>query len=367
MPKVLSRRALNRATMQRQLLLERVAMDPVAAVEHLDGLQAQEPRDPYVALWTRLAPFDPHELGRALEERRVVRMALMRATIHLVSASDALALRPLTQPVLDAELARHPAHAPHLRGVDVGPAMRAAAEALAERPMTPAQLRTVLGEAFPDLDGPSLAYAARCLLPLVQVPPRGVWGQRGQVTLTTTDAWLGRPLDRSARIDDVVPRYLAAFGPALPADVSTWCRLTGMREVLARMRPTLRVFHDERGRELFDVPDAPLPDPDTPAPVRFLPEYDNAVLSHSDRSRYTPDDMAALATDERVLGTVLVDGMIAATWTTRRDADRTTLVVRHLPGLARADLDNVAAEGVALARFIAPERDEVDVRLVAPG
>ncbi len=366
MADVLTRRALNRATMARQLLLERHELAPLAAVAHLVGLQAQNPGDPYLALWSRLVGFDPDELGRHVAERRAVRIVVMRATIHLLTADDALTLRPLTQPVLTAELRRHRDHAPHLRDLDLGPLMADAAAAMAERPLTTTQLRAALAALHPALDAPSLAYAARCLLPLVQVPPRGVWGRRGAVTLTTTDSWLGRPLDRNARIDDVVRRYLAAFGPALPADLATWSRLTGFREVLDRMRPTLRTFRDEHGRELVDVPDAPLPDPDTPAPVRFLPAYDNVVLSHADRSRYVPDDVAALATEGPVHGTVLVDGSIAATWSQDQVGGAATLTVRHLPR-SRRELAAIAAEAERLLRFLHAAAGAHDVRLVAVG
>ena len=285
---VLGRRALNRATMARQLLLERADLAPVDAVAHLVGMQAQVPLNPYLGLWSRLRDFRPEELGRALEDREVVRIVAMRATIHLLTADDCLLLRPLCQPVLDGELARHPAMAPVLRGVDLRPVLAFASDVLAQRPRTGPQLRAALAERFPELDATALAYACRNHLALVQVPPRGVWGRRGQVTTTTAESWLGRPLVANPSVDDVVVRYLRAFGPATAADIAAWSRLTGFREVIDRLRPRLRAFRDERGRELVDVPDAPLPDPDTPAPVRFLPEYDNVALSHADRRRYTP-------------------------------------------------------------------------------
>ncbi len=201
---VLTHRELNRATLARQLLLERSTMESFAAVEHLVGLQAQNPLDPYLALWSRLQAFDPDALGRLLEERRVVRIVVMRGTVHLVSASDALELRPLMQPVLDAELSRHSEFAPRLVGVDVKPVLEFAVSTLADKPLSGAQLRPLLADRFPELDAPALAYACRCLHPLVQIPPRGVWGRTMQVTLAPLEAWVGRPrregpIDRPCR------------------------------------------------------------------------------------------------------------------------------------------------------------------------
>jgi hypothetical protein len=366
-PDVLGRRALGRATLARQLLLERSAIAPGGAVHHLVGLQAQNPGDPYLALWSRLDPFDPFDVGRLVEQRALVRIVAMRATIHLLTADDCLALRPLCQPVLDGELWRRRDHAPHLCDVDLAPVLGHAAELLAAEPMPPAALGRALAERFPALDGAAMAYAARNLLALVQVPPRGVWGQRGQVTVTTAQSWLGRPMAADPSIDEVVERYLRAFGPALPADLAAWSRLTGFAEIIERMAPRLRRFHDERGRCLVDVPDVTLPDPDTPAPVRILPQYDNALLSHADRSRYTHDDVAALATTGPVHGTALVDGSIAATWSLTRDVDRAVMTVRHLPRLARSDRAELAAEAMRALAFLAPDAPSVDVRLEGAG
>jgi hypothetical protein len=348
---LLSRRALNRATLARQLLLDRVAMPALDAVRHLVGMQAQVPLDPYTGLFSRLAGFGPEELAGLLERREVVRIVVMRATIHLVTADDCLVLRPLTQPVLDRELARHRDFAPALRGVDVQPVLAYARSVFAEAPRTTTELRAVLGERFPDLHAGALAYACRCLLPLVQVPPRGVWGRTGQVALTTVEAWLGRPLATRPSVDELMLRYLGAFGPASVADATTWSRLTGLRAVFERLRPQLRAFRDERGRQLFDLPDAPRPGEDVPAPVRFLPEYDNVLLSHADRSRITP---APLSVAQRAHGTVLVDGFVSATWA----LDGTTLTVRHA-GVGAGALEDVEAEGLRLVRFLGLAAGEV--------
>ena len=329
---VLDQRALNRATRARQHLLERTPLSPLDAVGSLVGLQAQVPRDPYVALWSRLDGFRAEELSLLLEERQAVRTVAMRGTIHLLTSDDALAIRPLVQPVLDAELARHPEHGPRLRDVDLGPALATARELLGERPLTTTELRAGLAERHPEVDAPAAAYACRCLLALVQVPPRGLWRRGGTVRLSTLEAWVGRALDGASSLDRLVVRYLSAFGPATVADVATWSRLTGLRPVLERLRPDLATFRDERGRELFDLPDAPRPDPETPAPPRFLPEYDNVLLSHADRSRFTPAGVQSGFAGVEGLGHggVLHDGQFVGLWR----VENGTLVVRHPVPLA---------------------------------
>jgi hypothetical protein len=365
---VLSRRALNRATLARQLLLRRSDMPPLDAVEHLVGLQAQIPLNPYTALWSRLEGFRPDSLVELLVDRRVVRVVVMRATIHLVSADDCLLLRPLMQPVLDAELGRHPEYAPALRGVDLDPVLAFARRVLAERPRTGTELRAVLEERFPEYDGAALAYACRCLLALVQVPPRGLWGRTGQVTSTTAEAWLERPLADEPSIDDVVLRYLEAFGPATVADVATWSRLTRFRAVLERLRPRLQTFRDEHGRELFDLPNAPRPDPDTSAPPRFLPEYDNVLLSHADRGRFVSEEhrgrLSAVAAP--IHGAVLHDGFVCGLWRLDRDGDTgsATLVVNHVERLTKRGTAALAAEGRRFLRFVAADAGTHDVRFV---
>ena len=366
---VLSDRALNRATLERQLLLCRADRAPESVVEHLVGLQAQVPMNPYTALWSRLEGFRPDDLATLLLERQVVRIPVMRATIHLVSAEDCLLLRPLMQPVLDAELARHPEYAPALRQIDLEPVLAFARVLLAEQPRTGTQLRTAFEERFPGHDAAALAYACRNLLALVQVPPRGVWGRTAQVTSATAESWIGRSLASRPSIDDVVLRYLGAFGPATVADISAWSRLTGMREVVDRLRPRLRALRDESGRDLLDLPDAPRPEADTPAPPRFLPEYDNVLLSHADRGRFAADDnRVRLGTSPGpVHGSVLYDGFGCGVW--RLDRDRatgtTTLVVSHVRPLAKRAQSSLAAEGRRLLRFVAADAATHDVRFDA--
>jgi hypothetical protein len=309
-------RALNRALLERQLLLRRAPRGVEDALEHLVGLQAQAPLAPYVALWSRLRDFDPADLSAALEERRAVRTTLMRVTIHLVTARDALALRPLVQPVTEQVFRTSQFHR-DVDGVDLDEVLRRARALVEERPRTRVELGAALGEHFTDRDPGSLAYAVSFLAPLVHVPPRGVWGTTGPAALTTVQSWVGGDLPEAADPDTAVLRYLAAFGPATVADVAKWSRVTGLRAVVDRLRPRLRTFRDEAGRELFDVPGAPLPDPDTPAPPRFLPEFDNVLLSHADRTRIIPADgprLPLFAGNGARTGTFLVDGFLRGTW-----------------------------------------------------
>jgi len=362
---VLTARALNRATLERQLLLERSERSVLDTIDHLVGMQAQVPHNPYIGLWSRLAHFSPDELGRLMLDRQVVRIVAMRGTLHLVTADDCLVLRPLMQPVLDAELARHRDHGPALAGVDLGPALDFARTFVAERPRTGTELRNAFADRFPDLDAAALAYACRNLLAFVQVPPRGIWGRTAQVASTTAEAWLGRPLVENPSIDDVVVRYLGAFGPATVADVASWSRLTGMRDVVERLRPRLRSFLDEHGRELFDLPNAPRPDPESRAPSRFLPEYDNVLLSHADRSRFARADRRGKPwTASTIQGAVLHDGTFAGTWYIERDRENATatLVVDHVPLTVRAQA-SVGAEGGRFLRFHEPAAASHDVRL----
>jgi hypothetical protein len=366
---VLSRRALNRATLARQLLLERSPLPALEAVERLVGLQAQEPLNPYTALWSRLDGFRPESLAALLEERHVVRIAVMRSTVHLVSADDCLVLRPLMQPVLDAELARHREFSPALGDVDLAPVLAYARAVLGEAALSGTELRATLANRFPEHDAAALAYACRNRLALVQVPPRGLWGRTAQVRSTTVESWLGRALAARPSLDAVVLRYFGAFGPAAVADVAAWSRLTGLRPVVDRLRPRLQAFRDERGRELFDLPDAPRPDADTPAPPRFLPEYDNLLLSHDDRSRFVRDPRRAQLSGVRgrIHGSVLDDGLVCGVWRLERDraSGRATLVVTHVTPLSKRARAAVAAEGRRLLRLVAADTSDHDVRLLA--
>jgi hypothetical protein len=350
---VLGPRELNRATLERQLLLRRRKLSAVEAIEHLVGMQAQAPAPPYVGLWTRLEDFHPDDLKRLILERRAVRIALMRNTVHLVSARDCLAMRPLMQPVFDRTLYSTRANRANLEGVDIEALVAAGRALLEERPRTAKELGKLLQEQWPEHDPASLARAIRHLVPLVQVPPRGLWGKSGPAAHTTAEAWLGRPLDPASSLEETILRYLGAFGPATVKDVQTWSGLTRLGEVIERVRPRLRIFRDERGKELFDVPDAPMPDPDTPALPRFLPEFDNLILSHADRTRVIAEEYrkAIASKNGMVPASVLVDGFVRGTWKTERSRGKATLEVKPFEPLAKEDRDALAEEGEQLIRF----------------
>ncbi len=330
-------------------MLRRESRPAAEVIEHLVGLQAQEPRDPYVTLWSRIEGFRPEELEGLIEGRKAVRMTLMRGTIHLVTDRDCLALRPAMQSVCERMFWSGSPFGKQLRDVDVDEVV-AAGRAHLEEPLTRSQLKPLLAERWPDADADSLTYAVAYLVPLVQVPPRGLWSRSGRATLTTADSWLGRRVKHSAKPDDAVRRYLTAFGPASVKDIATWSGLTGVRKIVERLRGGLRTFRDENGVELFDVPDAPLADPATPAPVRFLAEYDNVFLSHADRSRIVdPADRPRFGGwDGRFFRIVLVGGFIRAIWR-QEDGD---IVVKPVHRLSKKDTAAVAAEGRRLAAFI---------------
>ena len=361
---VLSQRALNRALLERQLLLRREKRSAAETMEHLVGMQAQVPGNPYVALWSRLEGFQPEELSRLIAERQAVRTSLMRATIHLVTARDCLALRPVMQSVLKRTFASS-AFARNIAGVDLDALLTAGRELLEARPRTRAELRPLLAQRWPGYDDDSLAAAIGFLLPVVQVPPRGLWGKSGAARLTTVEAWLRQPLDFNSNPDDTVLRYLAAFGPATVADIRIWSRLSGLREVVERLRPRLLTFRDQGGRELFDLPHAPRPDPETPAPPRFLPEYDNILLSHDDRSHIIPDNRGLPMPAGRggELGAVLVDGFLSGMWRVIRDRGNATLSIETDGSWTKANRTAVADEGARLLAFLAADAHDRNVQL----
>jgi hypothetical protein len=358
----LSQRALNRATLDRQLLLRRHPLPARQAVRHLAGLQAQAPLAPHLGLWTRLSGFTPDDLSTLLTERKVVRAPIMRATVHAVDAADFAAFRPLFGPLMTAGLRAN--YGRNLTGVDPDELAAAASSVLAERPLTRAQLAKALSARWPDADPMSLAYAVTYLVPVVQVPPRGLWGRSAQATWTTATSWLSDTVEAPAAnpIEELVLRYLAAFGPATVADAQTWSGLTRLREVTDRL--DLRAYRGPDGAALLDLPEITLPGEDTPAPPRFLPEYDNLLLSHADRRRVNPDNRQVPLPpgNGATQGSLLVDGLWAATWKITPEA----LTITPFRRLTPAEESAITEEATTLLTFTTPNTPLKDIRITDP-
>jgi Winged helix DNA-binding domain len=353
MTDVLSQRGLNRATLARQHLLERAPGRAIDAIEHLGGMQSQAPLAPYVGLWTRLQDFAPDELRALTGQRQVVRLPLMRNTVHLVSARDCLDWCALFGPLRAAQFSAHFRHG--TEGVDRGALLRRAKRLLEEQPRTRSELGNLLAEPWPHADPTALAYAATHYLALCQVPPRGIWGTTGPAAWVPVESWLGAPL-RAVPVDALVLRYLGAFGPASVADIQVWSGLTRLREVTGRL--PLRTFRAEAGQVLYDLPDAPRPAEDTPAPPRFLPEYDNLLLSHSDRTRSVTGNRAVPLPpgNGATCGTFLIDGTWQGTWQIRD----LSLHIQPFSNLRLADRDALLTEAAQLRAFVAPcAKDEI--------
>jgi hypothetical protein len=318
-------------------------------IEQLVGMQAQNHLDPYYALWARIDGFQPEELSNLVASRAAVRVPLLRSTVHLVTARDCLRMQPILASVL-ARTFGSTSFAKDIEGVDRAELLTMARELLEERPRTRAELGPLLAQRWPDRVPGSLAQAATYLLPVVQVTPRGLWQQKGPAAWTTIERWLGRPLEPAGPPDDLILRYLGAFGPAAQKDMRVWSGLAGLAEVVKKLRPRLVTFRDERGIELFDLPEAPRPDPETPAPPRFLPEYDNLLLSHSDRSRFFDGDLIP----KGWVGNLLVDGMFIGSWKIERSEGSARLNIGLGRKLARPALEEVTAEGSRLLEVTDP-------------
>jgi hypothetical protein len=363
---VLSTRDLNRALLSRQMLLRREKISASAAIERLVGMQAQLPNSPYVGLWSRLVGFHQSELAGLYNERRVVRLAMMRSTIHLVTDSDCLALRPVVQPAIDRALKG--AHGRHLADVDTAELETAGREIVNAKPATFSDLGRQLNDRWPDRHPDIMRNAIRALVPLVQVTPRGVWGKSGQAAHTSAEHWLGKPLSAEGTVSSLMMRYLAAFGPASVIDAQSWSGLTRLRDVFENLRPHLVSFRDDKKRELFDLPDAPRPGGDVDAPIRFLPEFDNVLLAYKDRSRIIADKYKPLVypTNGMIQPTVLVDGFVEAKWSIDSTSARATLHVEPFRRLTRTERAAIKSEGSQLLEFVAPNAKARDIHVSGP-
>lgn len=352
----ISNRAVSVATLARQHLLQRADLSAEVVIRQLVGLQAQAPFPPYFGLWSRIAKFRPEELSRLIEDAHVVRIVLMRGTVHLVTAQDAAFLRPLVQPIMDGDLRTNPIHRRALADVDLVAVAAAGREALADGPLTQPELTSRLAARFPGAAPSSLVHAVRNLIPVVQVPPRAVWGKSGQVRLLPLEQWSGYGVEKHPSLESMLLRYLAAFGPASVADAQAWSGLTRLSEVMERMRPQLVTFTSENGAELFDLPDAPRPDPDTRIPVRILAAFDNLILSHADRSRVISSEARArLFTPNGVFPpVVLVDGQVVGEVKLSASKAASVLTVTPYRTLSKAKQATVAAEARRMSKFANP-------------
>jgi Winged helix DNA-binding domain len=339
--RILTLRELNRALLERQLLLQRRRLSVQRAVERLCALQAQYSPSPYIALWSRLEGFTKEQLTRALEQKRVVRSSLFRITLHITSARD--------YPYFAAAWLRAAqASTPRLDKDKVAGASRAVTALATKQPITIEELEELGADAMG-----GFRWRARALAPLLHIPPSGTWRFFGAPQLRSMQAWLGADLPtRDDGAERLVTRYLAAFGPATQDDLIRFAgvRVGDIRPGLERL--SLRRFRDERGRILLDLPRAPLPDGDTPAPIRFLPKWDSALLAYAppERTRILPEEFRSIVIRKNgdVLPTVLVDGFVAATWSVESERRLTITPLAKLSKGQRAEIDE---EGERLVEF----------------
>jgi len=404
---------LNRATLARQMLLarERMAVEP--AVRRLAGMQAQVARPPFVGLWTRLESFRRTDLHRALQDRSVVRAPAMRATLHLMAAADYTPFREALRPLM--ERGTQWILTSRKQTVDQTALERAARAFFAKGPATFDAVRDHLSALYPGADERALGYFTRLSLPLVQVPTDAQWAFPAAASFALADEWIAdrAPRSRSARGDarasgsasraktartassakgpratapsgqdktgqapsgmdtsgpdalrELVRRYLAAFGPASVQDAQAWSGLPRLKDVFESLRPELVTFRDERKRELFDLPDAPRPGADVPAPVRFLPDFDNLVLAHDDRTRLiAPEHRSRIVTKNLLVrATFLVDGRVAGLWKVERRKATAILELEPFATLTKKTLSALETEGDALLKFVEEDAVAREVR-----
>lgn len=381
--RTLSLKRLNRALLERQLLLRRSTMSPLEAIEHLAGIQAQAPMPPYYALWSRLEDFQPDSLADLLSKRQAVRIALMRSTIHLVSARDARLFRRTLAPMLERSIISF--NGKKLVGVDLEQLASATIKLAAEKPVTFEELGKHLQQEWPEHAPSVLSSSARNLVPLAQIPPRGLWGQGGAARHVPLEHWLENgahhseadgfgdeheyPVsadipsgllesDTDADVKSMLFRYLSSFGPASIKDMQAWSGMTRLKPYIQQWAAELECFQDEAGNELYDLPGAPLPPEDTPAPPRYLSEFDNMLISYHDRSRILPAAYKPkiITINGLVRSTFLTDGFVSGTYSIEENKESATLRLQPFEPISSADLELLREEGDRLLEFAAPDK-----------
>jgi hypothetical protein len=363
MPDQLTDRQLNRATLARQMLLERSDRGIAEAVEWLLGLQGQQTQDPYIGLWSRLHGFTHEALTALIVDRILVRATTMRGTLHLHTADDLIGIREHMQPFLRTVWNSN--FRKRFGGNDEAAVLKLARRYIDEKSATAGELGKRLHESFPTADPLSMTVLLQMSDTLIQIPPTRIWGSGHAPVLTRIQNWLPAPYERPISRETLVRRYLAAYGPASVADMQTWSRLTKLGEVFEALRPELVTFIAPDDRELFDLPDAPRPDADTPAPVRFLPLYENAYLGYDNRRRMlAEDDAKRINMFENFKPGVLVDGVIAAGWTVETKKGAATLTIEPYHKLRKTDVAELESEGERFLRFMEEKAESFDVRVL---
>ncbi|WP_293407567.1 winged helix DNA-binding domain-containing protein [Phenylobacterium sp.] len=349
---VLTPRDLNRILLDRQMLLERQTLDPVAALERLFAMQAQLPRAPFLGLWARLQNFRRQDLLDAIQARRVVRSTLMRGTLHLASAEDVLAFRTTIMPARDVTLPWGLKPTPEL----LDAVLAIGREHFAPEPKDFESVRQVL-EAHGFEPVRPLAYATRMFLPLVQASSDAQFGHEPGGDFTLASTWLGRDEHEGPQPQALARRYLASHGPSLPADFSAWSGLKAAAATFESLSDELVTFKDERGRKLYDLRDAARPVGDTPAPVRLLADFDGAVLCRADRTGIIRPEHAPLVASKNGLipATVLINGVVAGTWRIEAKKKSVAVSVRLFGKVAAKDRKAIEAEALSAAAFLSPD------------
>lgn len=363
-PPVLSTRALNRALLARQMLLTRVNLPVLDAIERLVGIQAQDPNAPYFGLWSRLEEFRPDDLSKLIQNKKVMRLALMRSTIHLVSSKDGMSLRPLIQSVQDTVLKN--SFGKHLNGLDTQAVAEAGRALVETKPLTFSELGKLLGKQWPNVESAALAAVVRTLVPLVQMPPRGIWGKSGQAIHTSAEAWIGRLPFSKLTTEDIILRYLSAFGPATIQDIQVWSGLTRLKEKVEQLLPQLIIFHNDQGNELLDIPSAPRPDQNVPSPPRFLGGFDNILLSYADRKRIIDESYRNIVFTKNgiIRPTILIDGFVSGLWKVQKEKGTVKLIIESFKKLPNEEHNALTEEGTRLLDFLAGQESSREILFV---
>ncbi|MBO0782557.1 MAG: AlkZ family DNA glycosylase [Ktedonobacteraceae bacterium] len=362
--RVLTLRELNRATLARQLLLERASLTPLAAIKQLAGMQGQLANPPYIGLWSRLQSFRKSDLTELLERLEVVRTSMMRRTLHLTTAEDYLHFRPALAALHTRHLESFFAQL-QIDGLTRERLLAEIQDFLREKPRTNVELRARLAELIPQM-GERLLYVVRASLPLIQVFPGGAWGVGGSPAYAPAPLLLGRSFVPSAEgLRTLIRSYLAAFGPASIKDLQIWSGLSRLQPAFETLRPELVTFRDEQDRKLFDLPGAPLPSRHTPAPVRFIPDFDNLVLAHADRQRVIPDHYRpyVFPGNSMVLPTFLIDGFVSGVWHIERTPAVVRLIIQPFEPLPASTSQELQAEGHRLLTWAAEKIDTFEIVL----